>query len=244
MACSWGWIRTKNGYLMFKNRDRRKSEHLKTNYLVTKKGMISFEDKHFKGSWFGLNKYIGVMHSWGPYRKVPEGYQCPNENFHINKIVLEKAKSVKDAVALYKKIFSKEKIGKSYNVLICDKKKAIVIEFALDKVKQKTFTNSVFRTNTFLFLKKFNDEKHIFERADERLAIVKKSSKKLKDPDTIMALLSSHGKTNFKNVCRHDKSTTVGSAVAEVVGNEVTLYYLLNKSPCKGKYKKKVMKLS
>ncbi|MBZ9572937.1 hypothetical protein KJA17_02020, partial [Patescibacteria group bacterium] len=80
MECTTGWIKTESGFILFKNRDRRPEENILSNFISKEDKLITFEDKTFKGCWFGLNNYIGVTSTIGPYRDVPEGYTLENEN--------------------------------------------------------------------------------------------------------------------------------------------------------------------
>ena len=89
MECTSGWIRTKNGFIVFKNRDRKPEEKILSNFFNKKHNLITFEDKKFKGCWLGINKHIGIVVSFGPYRETPKGYTVENEIFEINKKVLK-----------------------------------------------------------------------------------------------------------------------------------------------------------
>lgn len=242
MECTTGWIKTQPGFILFKNRDRRPEENILSNFICKDDKLVTFEDETFKGCWFGINKYIGVTSTAGPSRDVPEGYTCENENFELNKIVLQKAKSVEEATELYQKLFFRQKIGESYNVIICDSKHANIIELILDKASIKTVNESAFRTNTFLFMKKYNKDPKIVDRSRQRLKKVLELVQNVKKAEDITPILKFHSNNNMENICRHDYSVTVGSVALELRGDEIIIYYLLNKSPCEGEYKKEIIK--
>lgn len=242
MECTTGWIKTKTGFIMFKNRERVLEKNILTNFILKDNNLITFEDKRFNGCWFGINKYFGLTNTLGPYREDPEGFSSENENFEINKEVLQKAKSVEEATELYKKLFFEQKIGKSYSVIICDSQHANILELAPNKVEVKTVNNSVFRANNFLFLKEYNKEPRIVDRSEQRFKKLLELIKDVKKAEDIIPILKYHSDNDVENICRHDYGTTIGSTILELKNNEIILYYLLNKSPCKGEYKKEILR--
>jgi hypothetical protein len=241
--CTIGWIKTESGFIMFKNRDRRPNKKLLTNYIKKEQGILTFEDKKFNGCWFGINQYFGIAVAWGPYRKVPKGYTCENENFGINKKVLEEAKSVDEATKLYKKLFLRQKIGKSYIVIICDSKYANVLELVLNIVKIKKVTANALRSNVFMELEKFNNNTKIVERSRARLKKLRKLMQNVKKADDLKHVLKYHSRDNMENICRHDYSSTIGSAILEKRKDKIKIYHLLNKSPCKDNYKRETINI-
>lgn len=243
MECTTGWIKTKSGFILFKNRERGPEENILSNFIFKDDKLMTFEDKTFEGCWFGINKYIGVTSTLGPYRDIPEGYTCENENFELNKTVLQKAKSVEEATKLYQKLFFEQKIGKSYNVIICDSRHANIIELVLDKASIKTINRSVFRTNTFLSMKEYNKAPKIIDRSVQRLKKVLELVKNVKKAEDVIPILKFHSSNEIENICRHDYGVTVGSTVLELRENKIIIYYLLNKSPCEGEYKKEILKI-
>lgn len=85
-------------------------------------------------------------------------------------------------------------------------------------------------------MKKYNEKNEIFERSIARLGVIAKTINKIKCAEDVLPLLSYHSRNPLENICRHDYSVTIGSAVIEKSSNHVKIYNLLNKSPCKGKY--------
>jgi len=244
MECTIGWIKTESGFILFKNRDRGEGENILSNFLSQTSKMATFEDKKFKGCWLGISKHIGINSSLGPYRENPKGYSSENENFEINKIVLQKARSVEEAADLYQKLFFEKKIGKSYNVIICDSRHANIIELAPGKARVKNAKDSVFRTNTFLLMKELNKDSEIVERSEKRLKKVVEMAKGAKKAEDFIPILKSHSKNEKENICRHDYAVTVGSVSLEVKRNEMVVCHLMNKSPCKGDYRKVILKFT
>ena len=204
---------------------------------------MTFEDKISKGCWFGFNKHFGITAAYGPYANYTDIKQSKDENFEINKTVLQKAKSVEEATKLYKKLFLEQKIDKSFNLIICDSNSANVMELVQDKIHLKTENESSFRTNSFLFLKGYDKDPERVEISGHRLTKVLELVKNVQKAEDIIPILKFHSKNNKENVCRHDYGVTVGSVILELKGNEVIIYHLLNKSPCKGEYEKEVIKL-
>lgn len=229
---------------MFKNSDRKPDKELLTNHIKKQNRILTLEDKKFNGCWFGINQYFGITTACGPYREIPDGYTCENENFGINKEVLQKAKSADEATKLYKKLFLRQKIGKSYTAIICNSKCANVLEMALNTVKLKKVAANALRTNVFLDLEKFNNNAEVAERSGFRLKKLKKLMQNIKKAEDIIGILKYHSHNDMENICRHDYSSTIGSAILEKNKDKIILYYLLNKSPCKGNYKKETININ
>lgn len=244
MGCTTGWIKTKSGFIMFKNRDRDPEENIFSNFILKDDNLITFEDKKFRGCWFGLNQHFGITHALGPYGDVPPGYTCEDENFVLNKIVLQEAVSVEQATELYQKLFFEKRIGESYNVLICDSKQANILELVLERSTVKTVDRSAFRTNTFLSMEEYNKNPKIVYGSTQRLETILELVKDVKSAEDFLPILKFHSNNKFENICRHDYSVTVGSIVAELRDGEIVIYYLLNGSPCQGEYRKEVLTLN
>lgn len=235
--CTIAWIKTDKGFIMFKNRDRKAEERIDSNFVNKQGCMLTFEDKKFNGCWFGINQYkLAVTHTIGPYRDIPEGFSCENENFDINSLVLKEAKTVEEATGIYKHEFLRKKIGKSYCVIICNNVEARILELALDQVREERFTDSVFRTNSFLLMHDYNKEKQVVTRSNRRLRKAMEMAKDVHSAGDAINILSHHSVDEIENICRHDMSVTVGSVSLELSGDEVSFFHCLNVSPCKGEY--------
>ncbi|NCN86488.1 hypothetical protein GW932_01535 [archaeon] len=237
--CTSGWIKTKQGYVIFKNRDLPKNKPFPKNFLKITKKEIYFYDKQKTGYWFAANKYFSINTLTGPYKEKRKGFKSSG-TFHISKKVIKQAKSPKEATKLFNKLILEEKIENSRTVLIANEKEAIIIEIALNKIKQKTYNKNIFKTNTFQLLKKLdskNKEQH------ERLKNTKKLCKKIKSSFKLTKILKYHSNASVGNICRHDSSETISSAILEKKKTKYILYYITNGSPCKNKYKKKEFKL-
>jgi len=246
MECTIGWKKTKNGYLVFKNRDRLPEENVDSNFLHVEDNLILFGDKIFGGKWFGVNKYFSISTAYGPHNiNAYQGTKdIKNENFEINEIVLREAKSLDEATEMYKKLYSDHGVTKSFNVIICNKDHANILEITDREIYKQKVDDFGLRTNSFKHLLDFNTEKERVVRSDARYAYAEKILSQAQSPEDIVKLLSSHSDNELENVCRHDYGITVGSVVAEVSADKIILHYLLNERPCKGTYKKKVIQFS
>lgn len=70
--CSIGWVKLKDSWILFKNRDRAAGEP-KENIFIQDGILVGFGDKKFPGLWAGMNKYgVGVTSAYGPIKDVPE----------------------------------------------------------------------------------------------------------------------------------------------------------------------------
>lgn len=238
--CTSGWIKTKKGYIIFKNRDLPKNKLFPKNFLKITKKEIYFYDERKTGYWFAANKYFSINTLTGPHKEKRKGFKHSG-TFHISKEVITKAKSIKEASNLFQKIILKEKIENSRSVLIANEKKAILLEIALNKIKQKTYKKKIFKSNTFELLKKF-DSKEI--NRHQGLKNIKKLCKKINSAFELTKILKYHSPNSIGNICRHDYSETIASVILEKINNKYILYYIANGNPCKKKYNKKKFTLN
>ncbi|MFC1769401.1 carcinine hydrolase/isopenicillin-N N-acyltransferase family protein [Nanoarchaeota archaeon] len=241
--CTTGWIKTKKGFIVFKNRDRLPDENINSNYFTNEGGVVFFGDRKFNGSWIGINKLgVAITHSFGPNRDVPEGYS-QNENFLLNKTILEKAQSLDEATNLYKDLFIKEKIGKSYNVMICDGTKSNVFEFILDNYCMKESNDCALRSNHFHIMEDYNVDEKVVCRSKKRLLRMKSLLKNVESGQDLIPILKSHSENGKENICRHDYAVTVGSVIMELKDGLIEVHHILNKSPCEGDYVNETIKI-
>ena len=198
MDCTIGWIKTKEGCILFKNRDTKK-EYLKDNLFQKTKQLVKIGYKSGrKGCWIGVNKYgVGLTSAKGPYRNIPEGYSSWLKFNEIGEKVLKKAKDVEDALNLFVKDYKKQKIGETANILLCDKNKAYLLEFCLENIRIKSYFRFVFRTNHFELTKKFNQNFKSLNISVKRLEKFKELFNKYKPKNTedLISLLTYHSKT-------------------------------------------------
>ena len=114
MGCTIGWIRTKDGYVLFKNRDINVNNPVFSNFIRKSENYISFEDRKYKqGLWFAINNYgIGIASTAGPYNEYPSGFMTEDFKKKLRKAIFLKATkdkitSADEVTKLYKKMFSK-----------------------------------------------------------------------------------------------------------------------------------------
>ncbi len=243
MDCTIGWIRTKNGYIIFKNRDTKK-EFLTDNLFQKTEGLVKIGYKsERKGCWIGINRYgIGFTSAKGPYREVPAGYFSWKKFNEIGEKVLKRAKSLDEAIGLFIKNYKKQKIGDSANILLSDKNHAYLLEFWLENIKIKKYSRFIFKTNHFELMGRLNQNLKSLNSSTKRLKKFRELFRyhKPKRAEDLIPLLTHHSRNAEENICRHGRVMTVGSAIFEVKNNAIICYYSLNRSPCKGKYNKDI----
>jgi len=238
--CTAGWIKTSEGYIMFKNQDVRKEKaDCKKEVIVNHHGVVLLKDQlGKKGCWFGFNRHFSICTLSGPYKDIQSG----KGSKHISELVLRKARSLKEAVIMFKKQILKEEIPNSRSVIIANEEQAIVLEIKGKKIKSKNYPSKCFRTNIFLLLKEFNkfanqDYPKKRERSLARLRGIIKLTKKIKIGSQLKSPLGSHSERDLSSICRHDHSVTAGSVILEKKKNSFLIYYILNNSPCRGEYR-------
>ena len=238
MGCTIGWIKTENGYILFKNRDTLK-EFMHTNRFKENDKIVGIGYNTRKGMWIGINKHnIGFTSSKGPHRKRDEIPSWIEFNV-IGEYVLKRSESLDEAVSLFIKEYKHKKVGESANILLCDNKKAVVLELCQGKVKVREYYNDIFVTNHFRYLKKYNSFLNSLETSKLRLKKIKKlfRNKKVRESVDLFPLLKYHSRDTRRNICRHGKVVTVASAVFEVIlPHTLIANTILNEHPCKRKY--------
>ncbi|UCD04558.1 MAG: hypothetical protein JSW73_02915 [Candidatus Woesearchaeota archaeon] len=249
MGCTIGWIRTKEGYILFKNRDLNITNPIFSNFIRKSDSYVSFEDRRFKqGLWFAINNYgIGMACADGPYKDCPSGFMGEDFKKKLNKAVFlritkDKITSADEATIVYKDIFYKYQVGGSLTVLICDRRKANVLELTSEKANVTTYHDSVFRTNHFLNMREYNKYSPALERSKVRLNKTAEFAESVRKAEDVLAMLKSHSRNDRESICRHGKSITMGSVSAELKNKGIDIFYFLNRWPCQAKeYKKEVI---
>jgi len=237
--CSIGWLKLENSWIIFKNRDRTVGEP-KENIFIQEKDVIGFKDKKFTGLWMGINKSgIGITTAYGPVKDVPKGLYP--ENFEVNKEVLVKCKTVKEATKMYLDLA--KKLGRSFNVVLADSEHAVSLEILPKHHSKKSFDKIVSKTNYFTKLKKYNVDKKRTKRSKIRLRKLMKLLPKVKSGKDLIPILGFHSENNqYENICRHNKHETVASAIFEIKENQIKIYYSLNDFPHNKNFKEKIIK--
>ncbi len=238
--CSIGWLKLEDSWILFKNRDRAVGE-AKENVFIQDDDLVGFGDKKFPGLWIGINKYgVGITTAYGPIKDVPFG--LTPENFEANEEVLRKCKTVKEATGMYLEL-AKE-LGRSFNIIIADSKHAVALETIPNDSSKEDFDKIVAKTNYFTKLKKYNIDKERIKRSDARFKKLMEFLPRVKDGKDLIPILKFHSKTNdYENICRHDYTETVASAIFEVRGGKIKIYYSLNKFAHDGNFEGKTISL-
>lgn len=249
MGCTIGWIKTRDGYVLFKNRDINVNNPIFSNFIRKSESYVSFEDRKYKqGLWFAINKYgIGMVSADGPYTEYPSGFMGIDFKKKLNKAVFlritkDKVTSADEVTKLYKNMFSKYQVGGSSIILICDRTKANILELTSEETNVTTYHDSVFRTNHFLNMQNYNKYSAALERSRVRLNKITELAGSVKKAKDMIPILKSHSRNDREAICRHGKSITMGSVSAGWKSNGMNVYYFLNRWPCQAKeYKKEVI---
>lgn len=135
-----------------------------------------------------------------------------------------------------------ENIGRSFNVIIGDSSHAVALEIILNDSLRTNSDKIVVKTNYFTELKKYNINKEKTRRSEARLEKIMKLLPAVNNGQDLISMLGSHSEDNdYENICRHDKSETVASAIFEIKGGRTKAYYLLNDFPHNKKFKEKIV---
>lgn len=239
MGCTIGWIKSREGCIIFKNRDTGKN--LRGDLLkITRNSIKICHHSGRKGCWIGVNKWFGFASAKGPYRELSENCSPYAKFDEIGELILEKANNLEKALKLFIESYKKQKIGKSANILLCNPNKAYLIEFCSGKINIKTYSRFVFRTNHFLSMRKFNRNFEFLNTSVKRLKKFRElvSIYKPKNAEQLIPLLSYHSENAEESICRHGTISTLGSAIFEISKNSITLWYSLNDNPCRNKFSK------
>gem|GEM_PF-3587262 len=232
--CSIGYIRLKNRYLLFKNRDRYPHEE-KANY-IEENDILAFKDKREPGIWFGVNKHgVGAATAWGPIIDVKDGLEP--DNFVLLEEILNSAESRKEAEEMF--LEKCQKLGRSYNVILADSSGATEIEYTPDRKSVNKHENFIVKTNHFTHNEDLNIQGARLDNSRQRLILLGKA-RETEEAENLIPLLGHHGKERIDDVCRHGESVTTASAILEVGEKEVRATYCLNIPPHENNFKVRI----
>jgi hypothetical protein len=237
--CSIGWKKLKDGYLLFKNRDRYPTELIK-NRLIEDDLIVGFGDDIFPGLWFGINKKynFAILTAWGP-RDSKE----PEEDFQVLENALRISTNAEKAADKFHEL-AHGNLKKPYNLIFADPEKALALEWTPQKHMIQEFTGMAVKTNDFSYLEEFNSDASHAQRSSARRKNLEYIFPTHKSPDELKSLLAYHSDENeLANVCRHDYAQTIASVFAYVSKDEIKIYYSLNHSPDEHNYEMKSIKL-
>ena len=237
--CSIGWLKLEKSWILFKNRDRPVGEP-KTSTFIQDTDIVGFGDKKFPGVWAGVNKYgVGIASAYGPLRDVVQGLKP--ENFEANEEVLRNCKTVEKAAELYLKLA--KSLGRTFNIIIGDSTHAVALELIPNDSSRETFDRIVTKTNYFTVLTKYNVNKERTERSTARARKLMELLPNVKNGKDMIPILKFHSKTNdYENICRHDITETIASAIFEI-SDKMKIYYVLNGSPHEKNFEEKTISL-
>lgn len=240
IMCSIGWKKLKDGFLVFKNRDRYTHEDI-TNRIIEDESVIGFGDDTYPGMWFGINKkyHLAILTAWGPRSRTKKD----EDNFQVVEEVLRSSISIYSAVEKFLDL-ANEKLKGSYNLIFCDSEKAAILEWTPQKHSIEYLGGMAVKTNDFVMLYDYNkDDAHVLRSAARRknLEYIFPSHE---SPEEMKSMLAFHSAENeLANVCRHDYAKTIGSVFAYVTADKIQLFYSLNRSPEERHYGEKIVKL-
>jgi len=239
--CSIGLLKHEDHWLLFKNRDRAVEEKNRTNYIEITDDAILFKDKKMPGALLGINKHgLGIATAWSSVISTPRNK--PKENFEIIERILKETKTAAQAKDAYPPYA--QDIGRSYNLIIADQKRAYEIEQIRSIVHIAQHKANVMKTNHFEHLKVYNLEGPRYDDSKSRLRKLKELVHNVKKPEDLFHVLSYHSELNkSESICRRSEYETVASAIISIKGSDVTVYYALNEEPTTNNFKIKKWKL-
>lgn len=237
LLCSIGWIRLRDGYLLFKNRDRPEGEE-KANY-IEEDGILAFKDRSEPGIWLGVNRHgVGVATAWGPDVNVRKGLEP--DNFRLLEEILRSAKGREEAEKAF--LESAPELGRSYNVIIADARAATEIEYMRGRKSVHSAEDFLVKTNHFTRMEELNIPGRRLDNSRERLIFLGKEAKDAEKAEDLIPVLGHHAKERIRDVCRHEESETVATAILEVK-DDVRALYCLNIPPHENRFEVKIWQM-
>lgn len=236
--CSIGWLRLKDSWFFFKNRDRTPGDPInKQNIFVQDKELAGLANKLLIGTTIGLNKYgLAIVTAAGPRNIAAAGKLT--DAAVISEKVLRSCKNLRAAKEKYLNLA--KDLGYNYNVIIADSKCAYALEITPNGAKEEKSDKCIARTNHFVKLKEYNKNKEDIARSEMRLKKLTELIKKAESRDDMLSALKFHADNDAESICRHNQWTeTCASALFEIKGNKITAYYVLNSPPCKANFTEK-----
>lgn len=241
MECTIGWVKTKDGYILFKNRD------FFTNYklqdaLFMKDKVIGIQHINFWGYSAGINEHgVGIVVAGSGFDGMTK--KKPIRMWPICKYALENSKTAKTAKEIVAKEFLKQKPTEGGNTIIADRKTAFVLENTGHDIEVQRGHAHIYRTNHFILLKnkyplsvtkpkniasltRYQTITNFFEKNNPRKV------------DNIIKALKNHDPSKGENsICRHGKQTkTISSIIFKLQKRKISVYFCLNGNPCENKY--------
>ncbi len=246
--CTIGVVFSGDVTYVFKNRDL--PETVKMDSPEIRKGKYKYLalPRPKGGIWFGVNENgIALTASDAHTTKTyPEQKNAGDLITSIYENIIANSSTLKEAEKIMVTSFKKQ-IKVPDMLIITDSKKASAYEYTPEKqIIQRKTKGAILRANSFLVLEgaleRIKDSSsHLrHERAKQMLS----GKTSLAD---IKKTLRDHKNGPAENsICRHGKEeseyTTQYSVIAEIKDKTINIYYIANKNPCAGTYKKITLK--
>jgi hypothetical protein len=241
MDCTIGWVKIKNGYILFKNRDFFSNFKLH-NMLFFRKGALGLQHKKFFGYTAGVNIHgVGIVVAGSNFDVMTK--KKPIRMWPVCKYALERSKTAEEAKNIIIGEFKKQNPTSGGNTIVSDLKKAFVIENTGRDIVCGNCKDFIVRTNHFIMLKnKYplsnskGDNESSFKRYDTANMFLKKN--RIVNVSYICKILRSHiPKKGNNSICRHgSKMKTVSSIIFYVKKDKILVYSVLNQNPCEREF--------
>ncbi len=161
--CTIGWLKTDNGYIVFKNRDSRRADSVLSIGDIVKFG---YEER--KGCWLCVGD-IAYASARGPLRRSFQEWKKYNR---IAERVVPSKKRLRKAVDAF--LQEALQVNDSFVGIFANKRKVYVLEIVKGKYEIEEAKKSVVRTNHFLLLEEFNNGFRGLNESQERLYLAKR----------------------------------------------------------------------
>ena len=242
--CTIGTVLNKKT-ILFKNCDLVKKTYFYSPEIRQGKyRYIAFSRKGRAGIWAGINeKGLGIVgadaHTKKKYRAKPH---VINKLFKINEKLVADFSNLKEGMDFLRNFYLNE-VTVPDLIIVADKKSAVVIEFT---PPNKWITKSIrkgilVRSNHFIISSgALEREKDSSSYLRHEMAFDLLSKKKI-SVGSIRSLCRNHQNGPSENsICRHDERNgyRTQASVIMLADKKVSSYYMINRFPCRRKYKK------
>ncbi len=246
--CTIGVVFSEDVTYVFKNRDL--GETVKMDSPEIRKGKYKYIafPRPKGGIWFGVNENGIALTASDAHTtsKYPKQRKAGDKITSIYEDIVANSSTLKEAEKIMVTSFKKQ-IKVPDMLIITDSKKATAYEYTPEKqIIQRKTSCATLRANSFLVLKGAPDRikdpsSHLrYERAKQML------SGKITLAHIKKTLRDHKNGPGENSICRHGKEeseyTTQYSAIAELKNKTINIYYIANKTPCAGAYKKITLK--
>ncbi len=242
--CTIGVAFSLNATYVFKNRDLNRNVLMDDPEIREGKHKYVAFPRPGGGIWFGVNE-MGVALTASDAHvtlKYPVEKDAGDKITRIYEDIVANASTLKEAEEIMTGSFRKM-IKVPDMVIVTDPREACAYEYTPEKQAiVRRVRGGLVRANSFLVLKgalcRKNDmSSHLrYERAREMI------SKRISHAQVKKMLRDHKSGPGENSICRHGKKegeyTTQYSAITEIKKRVIDVYYVGNKNPCMGEYKK------